>query len=207
MILLEENFEDVQMIVEASDNGKKKLYMQGVMSEAGRQNRNGRIYSIDDLRRVEQQINEAARLNRHILGECDHPQSLDIKLENVSHRLMEARMQGNQLMFKAEVLSETPKGAILRALLDSGVQIGVSTRGSGQVQESSGQVSNFRFVTLDAVAHPSCQSSYPETLREHLELYNRGEIITDISESMIHDPIAQKYFAIEMKRFIENLSK
>lgn len=106
---------------------------------------------------------------------------------------------------KAEILDKHPKGAILRALIDSDIRVGVSTRGSGSVMESTGEVSNFRMVTVDAVATPSCRSAYPETIQEQLEMYARGEIVTDLSEAVVTDPAAQQYFLTEMKKFIEHI--
>lgn len=205
MLLIEENVSSIQVLNEASDEGKK-LYMKGIMSEANRKNRNGRIYSIKDMKLVESQINDAATANRHILCELDHPSTLEVKLDNVSHRLMEAKLDGDTLNFKAEILEKTPKGAILASLVESGVTVGVSTRGSGQVNENTGEVSNYRFICLDAVATPSCASAaISSSIREQLEMYGRGEIVTDLSEATLHDPLAQEYFAIEMKKFIQSM--
>lgn len=204
MILLEQNFDSVQHISE-SVGDTKKLYLTGVMSEANRKNRNGRIYERSDLETIVKQINDAATLNRHILGETDHPATLEVKLANVSHKIVEAWMDGDALKFKSEVLN-TPNGQILQSLIQSGISVGVSTRGAGSVNESTGRVSNYRFITLDAVAMPSCQNAYPETLREQYELAANNGIITDLSEAANKDPIAQKYFEIQLKQFIKSLS-
>lgn len=204
MILIEENFDNI--ITESSTDGKK-TYLAGCFMEHSVKNRNGRVYSESDMKAVVDQINEAAKLGRHILSELDHPQTLEVKLANVSHRLVEARMQGTQVWCKAEVLDKHPSGAILKSLIDSKVQVGVSSRGSGSLNENTGMVSNFRFVCCDAVATPSCRSAYPETLQEQLEYHNRGEIITDLAEAIAHDPVAQKYFEIEMRKFINALYK
>lgn len=205
MILTEQQYEGVDLVTEAVGDDKK-TYIKGIMSVAEERNRNGRIYSKEDLQSVEKQINESAKLNRHILGACDHPNSLDVKLEEVSHRLMEANMNDkNELHFKAEILEKHPKGAIVKSLIDSGVQIGVSTRGSGSVNESSGRVSNFRFVTLDCVATPSCPHSYTTSLQEQFETH-QGQIVTDLAEAQIHDPLAQAYFQSELRKFIDQLT-
>lgn len=203
MILIEENFNQVQTLNE-SVNGEKKLYLSGVFMQWGTKNRNGRIYEETDLTSAADMINEAAQNGRHILSELDHPSTLEIKLENVAMRLMEAKMDGKNVMCKAEVLS-TPKGKILSSLMESGVQVGVSSRGSGSVNESTGKVNNYKFLTVDVVASPSAQDAYPETLREQMEMYGRGEMITDLSEAAVHDPLAQKYFEIEMRKFINSL--
>jgi len=206
MILIEQNFDRVDTLVESVDNeGGKRFYLSGVFAEAETRNRNRRIYDRKEMMESVSKINEASKLGRHILGELDHPSTLEIKLENVSHRILEARMEGNQVICKAEILEKHPKGAIAKALLESGVQLGVSTRGSGQLNESTGRVSNFNLVTVDLVATPSAHNAYPETLREQLEMHSRGEIVTDLAEAQLHDPLAQKYFQIEIKKFIESI--
>jgi hypothetical protein len=203
MILIENNFDGVQRIVESAD-GKKKTYLVGTFMESETRNRNGRIYDKKEIEAAVNKINDAAKLNRHILSHLDHPNHLDIKLEDVAMKLMEAKMEGNQVWCKAQVLETLPKGQILKGLLDEGITIGVSSRGSGQVDESTGRVRNFNFITVDAVAQPSA-NAYPETIQEQLEYYKRGNVIEDLSEAVIHDPMAQQYFQLEMKKFINEV--
>lgn len=205
MILIEENFNDLSPIIKESSEGKKKLYMRGVFAESEERNQNGRIYDRKELEEQINLVNEKAKLGRYVLGELDHPSTNEIKLENVSHKIVEMWMEGNKAHGKLEVIEGHPKGQMLKALLEAGVQVGVSTRGSGSVNESTGRVSGFNLVTVDAVATPSARSAYPETLEEQLQMSRRGEIITDLSEAVIHDPIAQKYFQIEITKFIEEL--
>lgn len=202
MILIEENFNGI--VAEASKDSKK-TYLRGVFAEAITKNRNGRIYSRDDIQSAVTKVNEAAQLGRHILGELDHPNTLEIKLKNVSHRMMEMWMEGDIAMGKAEIIEGHPNGAIAKSLLDAGIQLGVSTRGSGSVNENSGHVTGFNFVTADIVCTPSARSAYPETIQEQLEMYGRGEVVKDVAESMMHDPMAQRYFQIEMGKFINSL--
>lgn len=202
MILIEENFEGV--LTEAASDGKK-TYLSGIFMESGNKNRNGRIYDSSEMQREVDKINEAAKRGHYVLGELDHPNSLEIKLENVSHKIVEMTMKGNLVYGKAEIIDKHPKGQILKALVDSGVQVGVSSRGSGQVNESTGIVRNFGLVTVDAVATPSCRSAYPQTIQEQLEYYRKGGYVTELAEAVIHDQAAQKYFQAEMKKFIETL--
>lgn len=202
MILIEENFSGI--ITEASAEGKK-TYLSGVFMEAGIKNRNGRVYSLTEMAAQVKRFTEANQLGQPMLGELDHPNSLEVKLENVSHRIVELKMQGNQVYGKAEVLDKHPKGMILKSLMDHQIRVGVSSRASGQLNESTGEVKNFSLVTIDAVATPSCRSAYPETIQEQLEFYRRGEIVTDLAESVIHDIAAQKYFQEEMRKFIDSI--
>lgn len=202
MILVEENFGNI--ITESCNEGKR-TYLSGVMMEWGVRNRNNRTYSRSDMEKAVTMVNEAAAAGQHILAELDHPNTLEVKLENVSHRLLELKIQGNQVIGKAEVLTMHPKGAILKSLLDHKVSVGVSSRGGGHVNESTGEVSNFSFVTIDAVATPSCRTARPTTIMESLEMYGRGKVIHDLSESVIHDQAAQKYFVEEMRKFINSI--
>lgn len=204
MILFEEKFNSVQPLVEAVGD-QKKLYMKGIFAESEERNQNGRIYDLNEMKLEVARINEAASNGRFVLGELDHPSTLEIKLENVSHKIVEMWMEGTKAYGKAEVIVGHPKGQILKSLIESGVQVGVSTRGSGQVNESTGRVTNFRMVTVDAVATPSARNAYPETLEEQLQHYKRGSIVTDLSEAVIHDKAAQDYFKAEMNKFIQNV--
>lgn len=202
MILIEENFEN--LVTETVQQGKK-MYLKGVFAEAGVRNRNGRVYNLNEMTKEVNRINEMAKAGNHVLGELDHPSVLEVKLKNVSHRITEMWMEGNQAVGKAEVLEHHPNGQILKGLLMDGVRVGVSTRGSGQVNESTGEVTNFGLVTVDTVATPSCRSAYPETIQEQLMMHKRGEVIYDLAESVIEDKMAQKYFQIELRKFIESL--
>lgn len=204
MILIEENFENI--ITEASNDGKK-TYLMGCFMEHSAKNRNGRIYSPEQMQDVVLKINDAAERNMHILSELDHPNTLEVKLANVSHRLMSAEMRGNQVWCKAEILEKHPKGAILKSLVDSDVRVGMSSRGGGKVNQNTGEVEYYKFICCDAVATPSCRNAYPETVEEQLQEYARGGVIDDLSEAIQHDALAQKYFEIEMKKFIEAIYK
>lgn len=208
MILLEENF-NIQ-IEEAVDSTtqKKKTYLKGIFAEAEARNQNGRIYDLAEMKAEVTRINDLAKANRHVLGQLDHPtpQTLEISLKEVSHRITEMRMGGNLAYGKAEILECHPNGQILKGLVESGVQVGVSTRGAGQLNESTGRVSKFTMKTVDAVATPSCRSAYPETLQEQLQMTKSGMLLQDLAEAVIHDPVAQKYFQIELRKFISNLN-
>lgn len=203
MILIEENFNGID-VIEEGDGTMKKRKLRGIFSEIGNRNRNGRIYNEGDMIAMMNEVNERARVNQHILGECDHPSTLNVSLSNVSHKMTKMWRDGNIIYGEAEILDKTPKGAIIAGLMESGINLGVSSRGGGTLNES-GEVRNFRYVTHDIVARPSVASAVPQSVFEELRLYERGDIIDDLSESIQHDPIAQKYFQMELKRFLESL--
>lgn len=204
MILLESNFKNVITEALQSESGKKRFYLKGVFMESEVENGNGRIYQFNEMQTAVNKINSAAASGRHILGELNHPENhrLEVRLDDVSHKLIEMRMEGNNAVGKAEIIDEVPKGQIARGLLEAGVQLGVSSRGTGSVEESSGRVSQFDLVTIDIVSTPSAHGAYPQSIQESLMLYRKGQVIEDLAEAVIHDAKAQKYFEKELMRFI-----
>jgi hypothetical protein len=203
MILTESNFSNI--ITEASED-KKKLYLKGIFMESEQRNRNNRIYKRAEIERAVNKINEAARAGRHVLGALDHPPTLEIRLDTVSHRIVEMTMDGNNAIGKAEILP-TPAGNIARSLIEAGVNLGVSTRGSGSVNESSGIVEGFECVTVDIVAQPSAINAYPSSILEHLDIYRNQNRLMDLATVVTHDASAQKYLKKEINKFIEELFK
>lgn len=204
MILIEENFENVKVLNESIEGNK--MFLRGVFAEANVKNRNGRIYRLDEMTKEVDRINEGIRRGEYVLGELDHPSVLEVKLDNVSHKIVELAMVGNQVIGKAEIIDKHPKGAILRSLIEAGIKIGVSTRGAGQLNESTGEVRNFKLVTVDAVATPSCRSAYPETIMEGLAL---GMDYTELKElgygDVKENATEQEYIRKEMLKLIESL--
>ena len=207
--LFDQQFSDIGVLSESLDNGQhKRLYLAGTFMEADAMNQNGRRYDKKELMLAVDKINKAAVSGHHILGELDHPPTLVVSMENVCHRLVEAKMDGNRVWGKAEVLVNTPKGAILKSFIDHDIKVGVSSRGSGAVNPNTKWVKGFNFITVDAVAMPSCSIAYPESIMEHLKYSNQGDLINEMSEHVVaNDPIAQRYFAAEIKKFITGLSK
>lgn len=200
-ILTEANFNVV-----TEESADKKLYLKGIFMEAEQRNRNGRIYQRNEISKAVDKANAAASIGRHILGSLDHPPTLEIRLETVSHRIIEMKMDGNNAVGKAEILP-TPPGNIARSLLEAGVVLGVSSRGSGNVNESTRVVEGFDMVTVDIVASPSAINAYPASVMEALDDYHRRYQLTDLSEAALHDPSAQKFFEKEIRKFIQELFK
>lgn len=199
MFLIETTFDNIK-----SESADKKLYLSGIFMGSEQKNRNGRTYRRNELTEQVNRVNEAAQNNHHILGEMDHPPSLTVSLKNVSHKIVEMHMEGNDAVGKAEILP-TPMGNIARSLIESDIIIGMSTRGTGDVDDETGIVDNFNLVTIDLVCNPSHQTAYPVALLEQLDSYRRGDLVNDLAEAVIHDRKAQKYFAKEIKKFIESL--
>ena len=171
MKLFTELVEDVQYIVEEK-NGKKDLFITGPFMQAEQKNRNGRVYARGILEReVERYNNDYVRSNR-ALGELGHPEGPSINLHRVSHKIVELKQDGNNFIGKAKIL-ETPMGLIAKNLLESGVQLGVSTRGMGSLKEVDGvmQVQDdfFLATAADIVADPSAPDAFVQGIMEGVE--------------------------------------
>lgn len=190
---------EANLMMEASTDGKS-AWLSGIFMQADIKNRNGRNYPLSELTSAVASASQRILESKGIMGELDHPQSLNINLDRVSHVITDIRLEGNNAIGKAKLL-DTPMGQIAKELARSGVALGVSSRGAGQVNE--GQVSGFQFVTVDIVAQPSAPSAYPNTVYESLEYAKNGHNIMDLAEAVRHDAAAQKYLKKEIMNWIK----
>ena len=188
------------ILVESNDQ-QKQAWINGIFMQSGVKNRNGRVYPIQEISSAVSNANDTIKKTNGIFGELDHPQTLTINLDRISHVITEMRMQGHNAVGRAKILN-TPMGQIAKELLNSGVSFGVSSRGAGNVSES-GDVSSFQFVTVDLVASPSAPEAYPSTVYESLQQYKNGHNIMDLAESIKHDSNAQKYLKSEIVNWLK----
>lgn len=206
MLMLTEHmtFNQAQIVLEAKDDteGKKNLYMSGIFIQGGVRNLNERVYPVREIEKAVNHINETIGKGESVLGECDHPEELTINLDRVSHVIEKMWMDGNTGLGKLKILP-TPHGNIIKTLIEAGVKLGVSSRGSGNVNER-GEVSDFEIVTVDVVARPSAQNAYPKPVYEARNS-RRGSVIEDLAEAVSHDPKAQKHLYKELLTWIDNL--
>lgn len=187
-------------LVESRD-AEKNLFLSGRMMAAEQKNMNQRIYPLSQISGAVDLINEKAREGMFVTGELNHPDNLSIDLKNVSHIITEAFMDGSNAVGKCKVLN-TPSGMIVKQLIEGGVKLGVSSRGTGNVT-NEGVVEDFQFVTLDIVAQPSGPGCYPDVVRESIE----NQKVMTLAEAVVNDPKAQKYFAAEIKKFLDSIKK
>ena len=203
-LILVENLTFAQaQIMEESTNGGKDHYMSGIMMMSEIENGNGRKYKREELALAVENANKKIAEGHFIAGELNHPNDLQINLERVSHIITEMRMDGNNAVGKMKLLN-TPMGIIAKNLLDGGLKLGVSSRGSGSVVE--GTVQGFNFLTVDIVSTPSAPDAYPQSIRESLEMAKNGSKLQTLAEAVIHDQAAQKYLAKEIAAFINALA-
>ena len=200
-ILIEELSPEVANLVSESSTDGKHNWLNGVFMQAGIKNRNGREYPLNEIAMAVESANEVIAKTNGIFGELDHPQTLSINLDRISHVITEMRMEGNNAIGRAKLLG-TPMGCIAKELVESGVLLGVSSRGAGTVAES-GDVSGFQFVTVDIVAQPSAPGAYPSAVYESLQLAQNGQKILTLAETIQHDDAAQKYLKKEILTWLK----
>ena len=143
-----------------------KVMLTGIIQRANTLNQNGRVYPKPILEREIMNYQKMIRENR-ALGECDHPDSSVVELKNVSHIVREAYMQGDDVYGKIEIL-DTPSGKIIQSLIESGVTLGISSRGVGStVSQGGNQVvqDDFQLICFDMVSEPSTPGAF--MLKEH----------------------------------------
>jgi len=208
MLYLRENltFKDANVVYEATENsnGGKDLYMKGICIQGGVENANKRVYPVSEITNAVTTINEQIKEGNSVLGEVDHPDDLKINLDRVSHMIESMWMDGPNGYGKLKIL-ETPMGQLVKTMINGGVKLGVSSRGSGNVNESSGQVADFEIVTVDVVAQPSAPNAYPVAIYEGLLNMRGGHKVLDMAREANGDAKVQKYLKEEMIRLIRDL--
>jgi hypothetical protein len=201
------SFDQAQMTVEAKEtaNGGKDLYMKGIFIQGDKVNHNQRVYPGSEIARAVESIKSRLEQGYSVLGEADHPDDLQVNIDRVSHMVTEMWVDGADGYGKLKIIP-TPMGNIIRTLLESGVKLGVSSRGSGNVG-ANGRVSDFEIVTVDVVAQPSAPDAYPTPIYERVMLDRRRAALMDVALAATYDRSAQKHLATEVTRFIQNLKK
>jgi len=200
-------FDQAGMVVESSENSKggKDLFMKGICIQGGVRNANQRVYPVNEIGRAVKTLNDQISGGYSVLGEVDHPEGLNINLDRVSHMITEMWMDGPNGYGKMKILP-TPMGQLVQTMLESGVKLGVSSRGSGNVKEDgSGEVSDFEIITVDVVAQPSAPGAYPTPIYEHLMNTRGGYKAYELAQATKEDKKAQKYLQESLVNLINKL--
>ena len=177
------------------------MYLKGIMMQAELKNGNGRVYPLAEISKAVDEAQKRIKEGYTIMGELNHPDTLSINLDRVSHIITEVSMDGNNAVGKMKLLN-TPCGNIAKALIEGGARIGVSSRGTGNVNES-GAVSDFAFTTVDIVSTPSAPNAYPDAVMEALG----SKKVMSLAEAVVHDKKAQQYFKKEIMSLLEAIRK
>ena len=185
-----------------SEDGKD-LFMQGLFIQGDVKNQNGRVYPKDEIENAVKSVKSRLGQGETVMGELDHPEELQINLDRVSHIIQDMYCDEANGFGKLKII-DTPMGNIARALLKAGAKLGVSSRGSGNVNES-GKVSDFDIVTVDIVAQPSAPDAYPKTIYESLYNMRGGEQILSTASALTHDKSAERHLMKQITGFINEL--
>ena len=196
-------FDEAKVVVESSNEGKD-LYMKGICIQGNVKNANQRVYPTFEINKAVSKISDQIAGGTSVLGEVDHPEDLKINLDRVSHMLTSMWMDGHNGYGKLKILP-TPMGKLVETMLQSGVKLGVSSRGSGNVDEASGNVSEFDIITVDVVAQPSAPNAYPTPIYEGLLNMRHGHKLVGVAKAAREDARVQKHLKEGVIRIIKDL--
>jgi len=186
-LIAEYTDQSIECIVEAKEGGGKNHFIEGIFMQSEAKNRNGRIYPKQIMESaVDKYVTEQVSKNRAV-GELNHPDGPTVNLDKVSHKITALEWKGNDVIGKAQVL-DTPMGNIVKGLLEGGVQLGVSTRGMGSLEERNGTMyvkDDFILNTVDIVQDPSAPTAFVNGIMEGVEwIWNNGIIEPQVIEKM-----------------------
>jgi hypothetical protein len=200
------SFDTAEMKViseDAPSGGGKNLFMEGICLQGGVLNENGRVYEVREISKAVESINDKIRKGFSVLGEVDQPEDLKINLDRVCANIKRMWMDGPNGFGKLQILP-TPMGNLVRAMLESGVKLGVSSRGQGNV-DRNGKVSDFEIVTVDIVAQPSAPNAYPTPVYEGVMNMRHGHLLMEMAKEAKSDQRVQKYLEKEVTKLIKEL--
>jgi hypothetical protein len=199
------SYDQAKIVLESEEDGRggKSLHLNGICIQGDIRNANQRVYSSQEIGRAVKTLNEQIAGGYSVLGEVDHPEDLRINLDRVSHMITKMWMDGPNGYGKLKLIP-TPMGQLVQTMLESGVKLGVSSRGSGEV-DGNGNVQGFEIITVDVVAQPSAPGAYPTPVYEHLMNNTGGYQAFRIAQGVQGDPKAQKYLAENLVKIIRGL--
>ena len=200
---LSHNQANVQSRIVEGDDGSKSMFMEGIFVQGDVKNANQRVYPVKEIKRAVESVQAKIKEGFPVLGECDHPPELTVNVDRVSHIIENMWMDGPNGFGKLKIVP-TPMGNIIRTLIESGATLGVSSRGSGEV-DHAGNVSNYEIITVDIVAQPSAPDAYPKAIYEGLMNMNGGYDTWKLAQNVHNDKSAQKYLSKEIVKFIREL--
>lgn len=216
MKLISEEISEIKYLInEDKENGKKSYYINGVFMQAETKNKNGRVYPFDVLNKEVQRYNSEYITKNRAYGELGHPDNPSINLDRVSHMITQLHPDGNNFVGKAKIV-DTPMGNIVKGLLDSGANLGVSTRGVGSLKPHNGYQlvqDDYKLATAaDIVADPSAPCAFVEGIMENVEwFYDNGHWkmaqLSEDTKKVIKKASKREVEAVALKLFEHYISK
>jgi hypothetical protein len=209
MKLITELTEDVTVVTEAREDGKKNMFIEGIFLQGGIKNRNGRMYPVETLAKEVERYNESYVKSGRALGELGHPDGPQINLDRVSHVITSLRQEGQNWIGKAK-LTDTPMGNTAKGLIESGVRLGVSSRGMGSLRlnkEGINEVQDdFHLATAaDIVADPSAPDAFVNGIMEGVEwIWENSMLVAHKSKMQIESAVRSREFEQRKLQIFEN---
>ena len=185
------NQANVKSRIVENESGEKNMFMEGIFVQGNVKNANQRMYPVSEISKAVESVQKRIKEGFPVLGECDHPPELTVNVDRVSHIIENMWMDGADGFGKLKIVP-TPMGNIIRTLIESGATLGVSSRGSGEV-DHAGKVSNYEIITVDIVAQPSAPDAYPKAIYEGLMNMRGGYQTWQLAQGVQNDKTAQKY--------------
>ena len=181
MKLIAEELTDVEFITEAKENGQKQYKIRGVFMQSDIKNRNGRVYPNEVLAKEVAKYNKNFIMKNRAFGELGHPDGPTVNLDRVSHKITKLAPDGKNFIGEAKIMS-TPKGEIVKTLMDEECLLGVSSRGMGSLEQRNGAnyvKDDFYLATAgDIVADPSAPNAFVEGIMEGKEwVWDNGALL------------------------------
>jgi hypothetical protein len=209
MKLITELTEDVTVVTEAREDGKKNMFIEGIFLQGGIKNRNGRMYPVETLSKEVERYNESYVKSGRALGELGHPDGPQINLDRVSHVITSLRQEGLNWIGKAR-LTDTPMGNTARGLIESGVKLGVSSRGMGSLRlnkEGINEVQDdFHLATAaDIVADPSAPDAFVNGIMEGVDwIWENSMLVAHKTKTQIESAVRSREFEQRKLQIFEN---
>ena len=197
------NQANVKSRIVENESGEKNMFMEGIFVQGNVKNANQRMYPVNEIQKAVESVQQRIKEGFPVLGECDNPHELTVNVDRVSHIIENMWMDGADGFGKLKIVP-TPMGNIIRTLIESGATLGVSSRGSGEV-DHAGKVSNYEIITVDIVAQPSAPDAYPKAIYEGLMNMRGGYQTWQLAQGVKNDKTAQKYLSKEIVKFIREL--
>ncbi len=205
--------EDLSYFTEATKSGEKNTFIEGIFMQTETKNRNGRMYPKKIMESAVNKYVEEQVSKGRAVGELNHPNGPTINLDKVSHRITDLRFEGNDVIGKALVLN-TPMGKIVKGLMEGGVQLGVSSRGMGSIENKNSMnvvKDDFHLATIDIVQDPSAPDAFVNGIMEGVDwVWNNGILESqqiEKYETEIRKTNAKNLYEMQSVLFHDFLSK
>jgi len=173
--------EEIQVLTEETEPGKKNYFIEGIFLMCDQKNRNGRVYTFEMMNKKVNEYNNSFVKQKRAFGELGHPEGPTINLERVSHMITDLYSDKKNFIGRAKIM-DTPYGKIVKNLIDEGAKLGVSSRGIGSLEEKNGVnyvKDDYQLATAaDIVADPSAPEAFVRGIMEGKEwIYESGRLV------------------------------